>query len=184
MTLFKNKYRIESARLKNWDYTNDAAYFVTICIKDMKNYFGKIIEDKVILTNTGKIVDEEWLITKDIRNNIILDQYIVMPNHFHGIIMILNENKINVETTLRVVLIQNKTPQRDDSTLKSGSLGANIGQFKSVCTKRIHELGYIDFKWQTRFHDRIIRDEKELFNIRQYIINNPIKWTFDKYYKK
>ena len=103
MTLFKNKYRIESARLKNWDYTNDAAYFVTICIKNMRNYFGKIIDDKVILTKTGKIVDEEWLKTKDIRKNVILDEYIVMPNHFHGIIMILNENIINVETTRRVV---------------------------------------------------------------------------------
>jgi len=146
MTLFKNKYRIESSRLKDWDYTNNAAYFITICTRNMKNYFGRVVEDKIKLSKIGKIVDEEWLITKDIRNNIILDEYVVMPNHFHGIIMILNENKINVETTRRVVLIQNKTSQRDVSTLKSGSLGAIIGQFKSVCTKRIHELGYINFK--------------------------------------
>ena len=150
----------------------------------MKNYFGKVIEDKVILTNIGKIVNNEWLRTKEIRENILLDEYIVMPNHFHGILMILNDDKIIVETSRRVVLKQNKTSHRDVSTLKSGSLGAVIGQFKSVCTKHIRNLGFQNFKWQSRFHDHIIRDEKELFNIRQYILNNPIKWTFDKYYRE
>jgi len=103
MTLFKNKYRIESSRLKDWDYSKDGAYFVTICTHDMKNYFGKVIEDKVILTNIGKIVNNEWLRTKEIRENILLDEYIVMPNHFHGILMILNDDKIIVETSRRVV---------------------------------------------------------------------------------
>lgn len=90
--LFKNKYRVESLRLKNWDYSSNGKYFITINTQNSKNYFGKIINKKVILNNIGKIAEKYW---KEIPNkfqNAIIDEFIIMPNHIHGIIIINNKN--------------------------------------------------------------------------------------------
>jgi len=86
------KYRIETTRLKNWDYSNFGFYFITICTKDMKCFFGEIKNENLIHSNAGKTIEEEWLKTAEIRKNITLDEFNVMPNHFHGIIVIDNEN--------------------------------------------------------------------------------------------
>jgi len=181
MSLYKSKYRIETSRLKSWDYSSEGAYFITICTKGMINYFGKIVEEKVILSAIGNIVNEEWLMTGQIRKNVILDEYIIMPNHVHGIIFLLNKPDIvetprwgvsNSETTHRVV----------STTLKKDSISSILGQYKSNCSKRIKDCGIKNFQWQPRFHDHIIRNPKELYNIRKYIINNPLKWSFDEYY--
>ncbi len=92
--LFNNKYRIPSARLQNWDYANEAMYFVTICTKNMKNYFGEIIvseQTKLLQANEiGQIAHSEWYKTIELRPdmNLELGEFVVMPNHIHGIIMI------------------------------------------------------------------------------------------------
>ena len=104
-----------------------------------------------------------------------------MPNHFHGII-IINEN---VKTTGSVVSgnikpNNERTHRVVSTTLKANSLSSIIGQFKSVCTKKINKLGNLGFAWQTGFYDRIIRNDKELFQIRKYIEQNPIKWEYEK----
>ena len=102
-----------------------------------------------------------------------------MPNHFHGIPIIKD-----VETSRRDVSNIKETGQRPVSTqLKPDSLGSIIGQFKSICTKRIHKLGYKQFHWQPRFYDHIIRNETDLRRIRNYIQNNPLKWELDEYYR-
>ena len=125
-------------------------------------------------------VDDEWNKTIEIRKNVELDYYVVMPNHFHGIIIIKD-----VETSRRDVSKEKlETGHRPVSThLKPDSLGSVIGQFKSICTKRIRKLGIERFKWQTRFYDHIIRNENDLRRIRTYIQNNPLKWELDEYYK-
>ncbi len=183
--LFKNKYRVESTRLKEWDYSTPWWYYVTIDTKNRIHYFGKIENGKMILNSIGKIAEEEWINNKTVRENIDLDCFIIMPNHIHGII-IINES---VETTGSVVSneknYQNKRKNEAvnaivSTTLQPGSLGSVMGQFKSVCTKRIHMSGCENFAWQKGFYDRIIRNEKELYNIRKYIINNPIKWYYEK----
>ncbi|MFN8670452.1 MAG: transposase [Candidatus Sericytochromatia bacterium] len=99
MSLYKNKYRIESIRLKNWDYSNNGFYFVTICTKNMVHFFGEIKNGEMILNNIGRIIYDEWYKSAEIRPNIILDEFIIMPNHIHGIIGIKNniENE-NIET--------------------------------------------------------------------------------------
>jgi len=181
MDLYQNRYRIESARFKEWDYSNPWWYFVTINTKDHKEFFGEIINGSMILNKIGQLVEEEWTKTKLLRSNIDLDYYVIMPNHIHGIIII----NPKVETTGSVVsnkTIQNtETTQRVVSTtLKPDSLGSIIGQFKSISTKRIRSIGKNNFAWQSRFYDRIIRNEKELFNIRKYIEQNPLKWEFEK----
>jgi REP element-mobilizing transposase RayT len=131
------------------------------------------------LSDIGIIVAREWQKTPQIRPNIQLDEWVVMPNHLHGIIII---NQL-IETLRRNV----STNDNDDNPttnnqprLKPNSVGSIIGQFKSVCTKQIREMGFTEFRWQNRFHDHIIRDEESLSRIRQYIIHNPAKWQLDR----
>lgn len=180
MSLYQNKYRIESTRLKEWDYKNPWWYYVTINTKNHVQWFGKIKNGKMFLSPIGEIIVLEWERTKTIRKNIDLDCFVVMPNHLHGII-IINEN---VETTGSVVsnnANKNETMHRIVSTtLQSNSLGSIIGQIKSICSKQIHALGYKKFAWQERYYERIIRNEKELYNIRKYIEENPMRWEYEK----
>ncbi|MEW6194544.1 MAG: transposase [Bacteroidota bacterium] len=173
MTKYQNTFRIESARLKERDYSNPWWYYVTINTKNHAKYFGNVINEKMILDKLGNIADQSW---KDIPThfkNIELDYYVIMPNHIHGI-LILNEccrdAACNVSTSNRYSEI---SPQ-------SNSLSVVIRSFKSAVTKRIHEIGYNSFVWQSRFYDHIIRNEKELFNIRKYIVQNPLKWDLGK----
>ena len=172
MAKFKNIFRIESSRLINWDYTSPWWYYITICTKEHTEYFGRIENHKMLLNESGAIVENEWLKTKIIRNNVDLDYFVVMPNHFHGI-LIINESR----DVARNVSTQNKF---SDLAPKTGSVSAIIHSFKSAVTKNIHEYGCLDFAWQSRFYDRIIRNERELFNIRRYIEQNPLLWDLEK----
>ncbi len=94
---FKEKFRIESARLRFWDYTSPGWYFVTVCTKNKKCFFGDVIDGEMNLSEVGRIVSEEWLKTTIIRSNIMLDEWVVMPNHLHGI-LVITERMTNVET--------------------------------------------------------------------------------------
>lgn len=178
MALFKNKYRVQSTRLKGWDYAGAGWYFVTICTRNMEKFFGEIVKDEMQLSAVGEIVANEWVKTPSIRPQVSLDEWIVMPNHLHGILVIASSpiaETSKVETSRRDVSTGSTKPQ-----LKAGSLGAMIGQIKSVSTKQIWQAGYGDFAWQSRFYDHIIRDEKSLEKIREYIRNNPLNWEHDR----
>ncbi len=178
--LFQNKYRIKSTRLKHWDYSSCGAYYVTICTKNREYHFGDIKTGKMILSNIGQIVEKFWLEIPKHYPNITLDEFIIMPDHIHGIIVIENA-MCNVETphwgvstTTQTITttMRNRNPHHKPQW-KPNSLGSIICQFKSIATKRIREMGFYDFAWQPRFHEHIIRNEKELFQKRKYIINNP-----------
>jgi putative transposase len=201
MTKFKDKYRIESTRLPGWDYSAPGWYFVTICTDQRLLFFGEIVDGQMQLSRAGQIVAEEWLRTPQVRSNVVLDEWVIMPNHIHGIIVILPQESVAirasqgdavddgmpVETSRRDVSTTVPfTPPRQDEPaqpiagLRPHTLGAIISQIKSVCTKRIWASGMTDFAWQPRFYDHIIRDEVSLARIRQYICNNPIKWELDR----
>lgn len=96
MTVFKDKYRTETARLKNWDYSSAGYYFITICTKDRDNLFGEIENSEMILNDFGKIIKEQWRKSFSIRQELQCDEYIIMPNHIHAII-IITENPIPVD---------------------------------------------------------------------------------------
>jgi len=170
MTLFRDKYRVESTRLKGWDYSAAGYYFLTICTRDRICFFGDIVAD-------------EWMKTALIRPNVTMDEWIVMPNHLHGIIVI-HDPPGPVETPRRGVSTSSapvQTPRRGVSpTWKPNSLGSIVNQIKSVCTKRIWKSGHIDFGWQPRFYDRILRDESSLQKARQYVQENPASWDLDR----
>lgn len=179
---FQNKYRIESARLQNWDYRWSGAYFITICTQNRECYFGEIKNKKMILSPTGAIADVLWYEIKNHVKNIELGEFVVMPNHIHGI-LILNGNVdysgYSVVETLHATSPPPPTPSQPKNKFmasispKSNSVSTIIRSYKSAVTKHAHRLGY-DFAWQTRFYDHIIRDEQSFARISNYIVNNPV----------
>jgi REP element-mobilizing transposase RayT len=154
-------------RLNEFDYRQGYWYFVTICVKGMNPYFGRIEKAKMILNDFGKIVEERWKALSKKYESVYLDKYVVMPNHFHGIITFDN----NVGTTHELSL---------QTSEKIKSLSHYIGEFKMQSSKQIHQNGLKEFKWQRSFYDRIIRNEKELYRIRKYIEENPLRWEIGK----
>lgn len=197
--LYQNKFRVDSLRLAHYDYSAPGEYFVTICTEDKVCHFGALHDGAVQLSPIGLIVEEEWKKSAIIRSNITLDAYVVMPNHIHGIVVIgesfvettgpvvsgkpSNRPVISgrAETTHRVVSTGNN-PQ--SKTLHPNSLGSIVGQFKSVSTKRIRAAGYHDFGWQQGYYEHIIRDEKDLARIRDYIVMNPSRWDSDDHFAR
>ncbi|HLF20317.1 MAG TPA: transposase [Bacteroidota bacterium] len=169
-----NNHDRRSTRLKGFDYSQPGKYFVTICTFDRECLFGEIAGQEMRLNEMGKVVQEEWLKTKDVRSNVDLDKFVVMPNHIHGILIIKG---VNVGATCRVAPTKNNPPH----SLQSGSLGAIIGQFKSVAAKRINRIQGIGVPvWQRGFHDRIIRNEQDLNRFRKYIQDNAANWHEDE----
>ena len=91
---FRGKYRIPSNRYKNWDYRNNGYYFITICTQNREHFFGKIVDDQMVLNELGEIVHTQWYASEKIRQNIFLDEFVIMPNHIHGIVIIDNNDNI------------------------------------------------------------------------------------------
>ena len=174
MALFKNKYRTDSIRLKGWDYRNSGYYFVTICTKDRHPYFGQIVKGEMCLSSIGEIATQCWREIPKHHENVDLDEFMIMPNHTHGIVILCNPIG-----TLHTPSPQDKSIMSNISP-KAGSLSTIIRSYKSAVTRLCGLQGVKQFAWQTRFYDHIIRDEKSLRNIRRYIMNNPAKWELDK----
>ncbi len=180
MALYKNKYRIESARLSSWDYAGNGLYFITICTKNREHFFGECTDGKMKLSTAGAIVQGFWFDIPNHFANVTLGEFVVMPNHIHGILDLQKPQETS--DTLNNAPADEHTLIRKISP-KAGSLPVVIGAFKSVCSKHIHKvLPTLDFAWQERYWDNIIRDEKEFSNISAYIINNPSNWDKDKFY--
>ena len=177
---FKNKYRIQSIRLQNWDYGWNGLYFVTICTKNRKCFFGDIVDGKMNLSRIGIIADILWYEIKNHAQNIELDEFTVMPNHIHEI-LILNGN---VETRHALSLqsqsqSQNTIGQKRFQNQGKNTVSSIIGGYKSAVTKHAHRLGF-EFAWQRNYWEHIIRNKTEYNRITQYIIDNPVIWKNDK----
>ena len=167
-----------SMRLKDYDYTQNGYYFVTICAENKIEYFGEIIDGEMILSEIGKIANQCWLEIPEHFPDVSLDEYIIMPNHLHGVIAIENNNDF----------IKNENPIVGNKnfcslpwqTKLSRSLSSIIRGFKIGVTKWCRNNNHNEFQWQKSFYDHIIRDEKSLDEIRKYIVENPLKWELDK----
>ncbi len=175
MTLFKDKYRIESARLKNWDYASAGWYFVTICARERECVFGRLIEDEMRLSALGEIACKCWLeIPQHSSCGVEIDTFIVMPNHVHGILMIVGD------VARRDVACNVSTNMMPKMSPGAGSLGAIVRSYKSAVTRWARTNGSSDFAWQERFYDHIIRKESTLDKVRNYIVGNPARWQDDR----
>ena len=223
--LFRKKYRVPSARLGEWDYSQNGYYFITICTKGGKHQFGEIKNGNMCLYRTGSVAWEYWLDIPNHFHHVYLDQFIVMPNHIHMVVHIDHGQASRFETcdeckrwcgrrrgmvvmatdggelqTSDLVAQSVETgqcpvstptpstiqiPSTMDTQSQRGSISVIVGSYKSVVTKNINQL--FDehnvkqkFTWQSRFYDRVIRSERELYNVREYIKNNPTKWWRDR----
>ena len=189
MRRFKNKYRSESARLKNWDYGSNAAYFVTICTQGRQCFFGHVGDNEMMLNGIGEIARDCWTQIPTHFPFVKLGEHVVMPNHVHGIVIIdktddgrndhSNKRDVpNVETPkLGVSTITNRTNAASEKW-NSGTLGAIINQYKRAVTIRARKI-HPNFTWQSRYHDHIIRNNPSYHRISEYIKNNPAVWQED-----
>lgn len=206
----KFPFKIEKQyRLKGWNYSDNGYYFMTVCCKDRENLLRSVGTDLCVcsykkknigdLTDFGKMCEEWWNKIENKFKNVKTDEYMVMPNHVHGILVIDNKN-LYLEQE-RMKLIEERTrgsvpTEENDGSVPTGMfghvglLGQMIRWFKTMTTneyiKGVKKYNWSRFSkriWQTRFHDRIIRNEKEYWAIKQYIKNNPKNWLKDKEYK-
>lgn len=171
------KHHRRSIRLKGYDYTQAGAYFVTIVTRERELLFGEVINGEMRLNAHGRVVESEWLRTAEVRPNVELDAFVVMPNHLHGILIIRNDAQSRVGASRHVGASQRLAPTGP----VAGSLGAIMAQFKSICTKRINRTRHTPGApvWQRNYYERIVRNERELNAIRQYIRHNPARWADD-----
>jgi putative transposase len=159
-------------RLKEYDYSQAGYYFVTICVNDREDYFGKIVNAGCVLNEFGKVIKQILESIPALYPYLELDYYVIMPDHIH-IIIIIDPSTVNVVTGRDL-------SQKDEQKQKIKSLSEIIGAFKTMTSKELHKKGLKEFKWQRSFYDRIIRNEKELYQIRKYIEQNPLSFEIEK----
>jgi len=202
---FAQVFKVDSSRKTNWDYTSPGIYFITICAVHHNKFFGKIIDNKMVLSLMGTIANQELLNTFKIRKNILLHEYVIMPNHVHILMEILNNNNKssyrrdvlqNVSTIKNMNVSTNKKTEKfsirkiseaekiyfSNISPKSNSVSNIIKMYKSAVTRIINPKT-VFFGWQPRFHDEIIKDKNQLISTKTYIQNNPKNWHKDEYNK-
>ena len=172
MSLFKGKYRNESARKQGHDYSDPGLYFITINCHDRIKLLGNIYDGIMELSEIGKIVEEEWLKSFKMRDQMSCEEWMLMPEHIHAIVKIQIENYNDQPDNHKEVTnygVAYRSPK---------SISSLVAGFKSVATKRINDLRQTPGKtvWQSRYHDHIIRNNEEYERIKQYIIHNPINY--------
>ena len=208
------RHHRRSIRLKGYDYSQAGAYFITICTQDRAGLFGEIVDGEMRLNEYGQIVRDEWFHTAVVRPCVVLypDEFVVMPNHVHGIIWIVDTDADGGDNvgaqrrcaptfhaptsdapTFHVPTSGGHTPGTPTpprhavdgvtpNNVIPGSLGAIVRSFKSMTTRRINNLRNMlgASVWQRNYYEHIIRHERALNAIRQYIIENPRRWQMDR----
>jgi REP element-mobilizing transposase RayT len=169
------KHHRKSIRLREYDYSQGGAYFITILSKNHQCIFGEILDGKIRLNKLGEIIQEQWLMLPDRYEEIELDNFIIMPNHIHGIIIIVG--------AIHELPIQNKIIEKMDIIQRRKMLLPKIvGYFKMNTSKQINILRNtvgLPF-WHRNYYEHIIRSDKEMDRIREYINNNPYMWEYDR----
>jgi REP element-mobilizing transposase RayT len=173
-----NYFSRRSVRLKEYDYSQPGAYFITILAADRSCIFGTISDDQVQLSGLGRIIEHEWLRLEKRFPYVQLGAWIIMPNHFHGIVNII-ETTTNIHPTNGRA---NGTAVEHFGSPVSGSIPTIIRSFKSSVTQQYQllTLNYSTKIWHRGYYDHIIRDEIDLENTHSYILNNPFKWSDDE----
>ena len=163
-----------SIRLKGYDYSQDGGYFVTLCAKDKACLFGRIVDGEMRSNRVGDIVTNCWAWLGEQYDYIQLDRWVLMPNHFHGILRIDGACRGGSRTAL--------TGESRQEIVIPKPLGRLIGAFKTVSTKQVNQLHQQSGRplWQRSYYEHVIREEEELVEIRKYIANNPANWDKDR----
>ncbi|MGK0617738.1 transposase [Meiothermus cerbereus] len=202
------RHHRRSIRLRGYDYTQAGAYFITICTHGRECLFGEVADDEMHLNEYGRIVRDVWFDLPNHVSNVVLDAFVVMPNHVHGVVVIVNGGVVGVGSvgvgsvgvgseptpTVTTTTTAEPTPTATTTTpaptttaeptptpTKRHGLPEIVRQFKTFSARRINEhRGTTGTPvWQRNYYEHIIRDDASLNRIRQYILNNPIKWALD-----
>ena len=169
-----------SIRLSGYDYRREGVYYVTFCVLGKKCMLGDIHDGEMLLSTLGCVVDECWTVIPDHFSHVILDEYVIMPNHLHGIIIIKEPSPVRARHVV---------PPNDQHEVfgkpRSGSLATIIRSFKAITTRRINHIFRTPGErfWQRNFYEHIVRNEQRLYQIRAYIMSNPANWAQDSEYK-
>src|SRR5579875_1766628 len=152
-----------SIRLRGYDYSSAGGYVVTICAYQRRHIFGRVVDGDMRVSELGRIVEEEWERTGDLRSEVLLDAFTLMPNHLHGIVI------LNPAETVE---------HRDGFRAAGRGLATIVGGFKAAVTRRAAGMPVLGGRpvWQRGFYDRVIRNDEELERFRTYIWENPQKW--------
>lgn len=176
----------KSIRLKEYDYSQNGGYFVTICVQNRKNLFGEIKNQSMFLNDVGTMIEMWWKKLPIKYSQISLDAYVIMPNHFHGIIIINTVGASHVGAHDKV--IDDSRMQRA-GTRPAPTIGDIVGGFKSITThayilgvKEKHWEPFEKRLWQRNYYEHVIRDEQDANRVREYIQNNPLNWEKDELY--
>lgn len=158
-----------SIRLRDYDYAKNGAYFVTVCVTQRLCVFGSIEDGVMCCSPVGQVVEAAWQDLPHHTPGLILDAWVVMPNHLHGIVILPGDQAIN---SLRENVPRGPKPR---------SLGAVIGGFKSAVSREIaaKRLSLVRPLWQRNYYERIVRNDRELDATRRYIESNPLRWADD-----
>jgi putative transposase len=161
-----SKIRRRSIRLHEYDYTDSKAYFITICTYNRALLFGQVIAGKMQLNSTGELVKEEWLKSAILRPYLVLDLFVVMPNHFHAIVLLAHKQGAT-----------SRAPAREQfGKPVSGSLPTVIRAFKAAVSRCLNTKPAL---WQRGYYEHVIRNDCDLQRIRDYIETNPLRWELD-----
>ena len=168
-----NKHDRRSIRLKGFDYTREAAYFVTISTQNGTCLFGEIVNGQMRLNDAGRVAQMVWKTIPDHFSQVEIDASVVMPNHVHGIIIIVGATHAGA---------RHASPLQRQSGPPKGSLGAIVGSYKSAVSRQINQLHRTSGAkvWQRNYYEHIIRNETALNRLRQYIADNPARWADDQ----
>ena len=191
-----NKHRRRSIRLRGYDYTQPGAYFVTMCTQNRECLLGEIENGQVRLNDAGQMIARWWNELNRKFPTIKTDVSVIMPNHLHGIIVLRPNSSVGTALCGRPDLVgrDDGQPRRVAPTEEGTevaptrpTLGDIIGWFKTMTTNEyirgVKQMNWPPFPgrlWQHNYYERIVRNERELHAIRQYIVENPLKWEFDR----
>jgi REP element-mobilizing transposase RayT len=181
-----SRHHRRSIRLCDWDYTANGAYFITLVTHDRASLFGDIVDGVMRLNAYGEIARACWEEIPSHFDHVEIDAFVIMPNHVHGIVLIVNDKPAS-ERAVGLVGAQHccapttNNPKRHEINVNPGSLGAIIRSYKSAVAKEINQSRGTPAEpvWQRNYYERIIRNEREFNAFREYIINNPARWAED-----
>ena len=182
--------RRKQLRLKHYDYSQPGSYFITLCSYHNQCIFGDVVDNEIILNQLGKLVDFTWLDLPNHVSGIKLDAFVIMPNHIHGIITIIDRTPHvggGSSESFRLSHLNEPPPTlsgRPVMVIKQKPLSEIVRQFKTFSAQRINRFRGTKYShvWQRDYYDRVIRNEIAYQKVFEYIQSNPMKWKMDKYY--
>ncbi len=177
------KHHRRTTRLKGYDYSQPGYYYVTLCIHERKKLFGDVIDGEMRLSDCGQVAYSIWSALPQRFPGIEIDQFVIMPNHLQGIIVLsggtthIGESR---DETPRGEAVKHPMPMPMSGP--APTLGQIIRNFKALTSYSLHKAGYAAFAWQERYNEHVVRNPPDLKRIREYIVNNPAHWAADEHY--